>query len=226
MENKNSSFLGVLDKNYALWRQTKKSWKYRLKRRTQEVIRAIHKHSSLELASILDIGAAEGAMLSLIKKEFPMVECIGLEYSQELIDLNQDENIKIIQGDAQNLPFKDNSFDIAIATAVIEHLSQPALMLKEAYRVLRKNGLLILTTPVPFFDALTRIINQEKSPHQKTFNVKELKNIFQETNFHVIYAGKFMMSPIGFPGELKIEKIIKFLKLNFVLLNQLIVGKK
>ena len=144
MKNKKNIPFGVCDKSYALGRKYKRAWRYRLKRRSYEVIQAIHEYHPSKIDAVLDIGTAEGAMLSLIKKEFPQTQCTGLEYSQELIDMNQDENIKIIQGNAQNLPFEDNSFDIVVATAIIEHLPQPAQMLSEAYRVLRKNGIFTL----------------------------------------------------------------------------------
>jgi len=223
---KKNNPLGVLDKKYALGRKTKKSWRYRLKRRTYEIIRAINKYHQSKIDTILDIGAAEGAMLSSIKKEFPQAKCFGLEYSQELIDTNQDKNIKIIQGDAQNLPFENNFFDIAIATAVIEHLPEPSKMLSEAYRILKKDGILVLTTPDPFFDKIAEILNRQETGHQITFNLKRLKEDFQNHNFQVLSAEKFMFSPVGFPAELKIEKLLKAFKLNFLLLNQLIIGKK
>jgi len=218
--------LGVLDTNYALGRKTKKSWKYRLKRRTYEIIQAIHKHHQSKIDIILDIGTAEGAMLSSIKKEFPQAKCFGLEYSQELININQDKNIKIIQGNAQKLPFKSNSFNIVVATAVIEHLSQPLKMVSESYRVLKKNGILIVTTPDPFFDKIAGLISREESHHLERFNLRKLKNYFRKTNFQILETEKFMISPIGFPSELKIEKLLKTFKLNFLLLNQIIIGKK
>ena len=172
---------GVSNKKYALGRKTKRSLRYRLKRRTYEVIQAIHKYHPSKIDAILDIGTAEGAMLSSIKKKFPQTECIGLEYSQELIEMNQDKNIKIIQGDAQNLPFEDNSFNVVIATAVIEHLSQPSKLLSESYRVLKRDGILILTTPDPFFDRIAEILSREETEHQETFNLKILKNNFQKS---------------------------------------------
>ncbi len=218
--------IGVLDKKYTLGRKHKKSLRYRLERRTHEVIQAIHQLHPQNIKSILDVGTAEGLMLSSIKKKFPQAECIGLEYSRELINMNQDKNIKIIQGDAQNLPFKDNSFDIAIATALIEHLSEPFKMLTETYRVLKKDGLVIITTPDPFFDKIAELISREESHHLERFDLPKLKNYFGKANFQILQTEKFMMSPIGFPAELKIEKLIKFLKLDFILLNQLIVGKK
>lgn len=218
--------IGVLDKKYALGRKYKKSLRYRLTRRTDEVIQAIHQFHPQNIESILDIGSAEGLMLSSIKKKFPQAECIGLEYSQELINMSQDKNIKIIQGDAQSLPFKDNSFDVAIATALIEHLPQPFKMLSEAHRVLKKKGILIVTTPDPFFDKIADLISKENLPHLRRFNLRELKDYFRKISFQILQAEKFMVSPIGFPAELKIEGLLKALKLDFLLLNQLIVGKK
>lgn len=225
MEKTKNLPVGVENKNYVLGRKNKISWKYRLKRRTLEVIQSIHRYHSSKINSVLDIGTAEGAMLSFIKKEFPQADCIGLEYSQELIEMNQDKNIKIIQGDAQNLPFTNNSFDVIIATAVIEHLAQPLKLLTEAYRVLKTDGIFILTTPDPFFDRIARIMGKEKE-HQKTFNLSELRKNLSKTGFRILCAEKFMISPIGFIAELKIEKLIKLFKLDFVLLNQLIIGKK
>lgn len=226
---KNSKFIhsGVLDKTYALGRKTKKAWRYRLRRRTHEVIQTIYKYHPSRIDSILDIGTAEGLMLSTIKKEFSETQCIGLEYSQELIEMNQDKNIKIIQGDAQALPFRDNSFNIVVATAVIEHLNQPLKMLKEAHRVLKRGGIIILTTPDPFWDKIgQKIDHQEKETHIQAFNLKKLNRMFKAVKFKNLRAEKFMLSPIGFPFELKIEKLLKFLKLDFVLLNQIIVGMK
>ncbi len=178
----------------------------------------------------MDIGAAEGLMLSWIKKEFPNVECVGLEYSQEEIDANKDQNKKIIKGDTENLPFQDNEFDVVVAAAIIEHLKNPEKMLSEARRVLKKGGILIVTTPKPFWDkAMTifgkltknRLLTGEE--HNILFNMRELKEYFKKANFKVVHTERFLFSPCEFP--LEIERIIKFLKLDFILLNQLIVGK-
>jgi len=219
--------IGAMKAKYHREREENIAPKYRLKRRTYEVIRAIKKYHPDEIKSILDIGTADGLMLSAIKKEFPETECVGLEYSQELIDTCQDKKIKVVQGDAQNPPFPDNSFDAASATALIEHISDPMKMLRAIRRVLKPGGIFIVTTPVPIFDDIAQLIGHiEKEIHQETFYLKKLKRFFQEAGFEVPETRKFMLSPIGFPKELLIEDIIRFLKLDFILLNQLIVGRK
>jgi len=227
MKSMKSIAPGVLDKNYALGRKIIGSWKYRVQRRTCEVNRAVFDYHPTKINYILDIGTAEGLMLRFIKKEFPLAECIGLEYSQELIDMNQDKSIKLIQSDAQNLPFENNSFDIAVAAAIIEHLSKPEKMIAECYRVLRRDGICIFTTPDPFFERIaTNFGHLEGEQHQKTFKLSKLVSLLKSEGFKILKAEKFMMSPIGFPCEIKIEKIMKLAGFKFLLLNQLVVGKK
>jgi ubiquinone/menaquinone biosynthesis C-methylase UbiE len=49
--------------------------------------------------------------------------------------------------DEKDLPFEDNFFDAVTALEFIEHLFDPDHFLDEAYRVLKPNGLFILSTP-------------------------------------------------------------------------------
>lgn len=218
---------GTLDINYHVGRKTKRSLKYRLQRRTHEVIRAIKMYHSNEINSILDIGAADGLMLSRIKKGFPKAECLGLDYSKDLIASNEDPTIKMICADAQHLPFEDNCFDIAIATAVIEHVPDPDKMLAEAHRVLEREGILILTTPDRFWEHIATMVGHLKAEqHQTLMNLRELQNVFKKVGFEVLEAEKFMLSPIGMPFEFGVEKIVKNLRLRFLFANQIVVGKK
>ena len=55
----------------------------------------------------------------------------------------------ILLGSAQYLPFCDESLEAVLALDVIEHLTSPEDSLVEAYRVLKRGGRLVLTTPNP-----------------------------------------------------------------------------
>ncbi|MEM4004137.1 MAG: methyltransferase domain-containing protein [Desulfurococcaceae archaeon] len=62
--------------------------------------------------------------------------CKELSFTVYKADVNREE-----------LPFADNSFDMYTMLDVIEHLENPDHAIKEAYRVLKRGGFLILTTP-------------------------------------------------------------------------------
>jgi 2-polyprenyl-3-methyl-5-hydroxy-6-metoxy-1,4-benzoquinol methylase len=49
--------------------------------------------------------------------------------------------------DAGHLPVRDESFDVVISSEMLEHTPTPALVIEELARVLRRTGLLVLTTP-------------------------------------------------------------------------------
>jgi len=53
----------------------------------------------------------------------------------------------LIQGDAQNLPFADDSFDVVVSCETIEHLPDVKSAVREMHRVTRPGGKLLLTTP-------------------------------------------------------------------------------
>jgi SAM-dependent methyltransferase len=52
-----------------------------------------------------------------------------------------------VHGSALALPFADGSFDYVLSTQVLEHLENPGLAIAECARVLRPNGVLILSAP-------------------------------------------------------------------------------
>jgi len=47
----------------------------------------------------------------------------------------------------EKLDFPDESFDIVVSMALIEHLKDPSNLLNESYRVLKKNGIFLISTP-------------------------------------------------------------------------------
>ncbi len=53
----------------------------------------------------------------------------------------------VLSGDAENLAFTPETFDVVLASEVVEHLWNPQRFLDDAYRVLKPNGLLILEAP-------------------------------------------------------------------------------
>ena len=90
---------------------------------------------------VLDIGCGEKPFYGYIQKQIEIY--IGLDYpgTQHL-----KEHIDIF-GIANDLPFKKASFDMILLTQVIEHLEDPQKVFFEVNRVLKQNGVLVISWP-------------------------------------------------------------------------------
>jgi ubiquinone/menaquinone biosynthesis C-methylase UbiE len=218
---------GTLDKTYHLGRKSKKSLIYRLNRRTKEVLRSIRENFPGLPSTIVDLGTADGLMLGMIKKAYPSSQCIGIELSMDLLKTSTDNNISLLQGNVNQLPIAGNTVDIVIATAIIEHLPDPGEILSEAMRVLKPQGLVIVTTPDPFWEKLATLVGHlQEEQHHKVMKLKDLDVLLRTAGFEIAALKKFMLSPIGMPLEDTIEKIVRNIGFHFFFANQLIVGKK
>lgn len=217
---------GVMDVEYHRKRLGNRAYRYRLRRRSEEVVRIL-KDFSTNIRTLLDVGTADALMLNYIHKHIKEARCVGIDFSIPLLSANTDKEISLLAGDATKLPFKSNSFDAVIATAVIEHVPAPEMLVKECYRVLRNNGIAILTTPVPFFDTIASSIGHVKGEyHNEKFTLKSLSRLLTNAGLEIVEARRFMISPVGFPLELLIEGFLRKIRADFLLLNQLVVGKK
>lgn len=219
---------GVLNSNYAEGRQKNKALKYRLARRAREVKESIHTYLKRMPENIIDLGTAEGRTLNELKKTFPQAHCTGIEYNPELVEIGKKmfPDLHIIQGDVMDLKMiLDNHYDVAVATAVVEHLEEPLKFLQGCHRIIRPNGLLIMTCPDPFWEHIATMVGHlEDEQHYDVPNLEKLKTLCEDSGFKVLLAQKFMLSPIGMPFEIVIEKIFRSLRLNFMMANQLIVA--
>ncbi len=219
---------GSMDINYAKERDFKRSTKYRLWRRTIEIISALERFAPKPVRDIIDLGTADGRMLHSIKEKFPESRCIGVEFNQELVNFGKSHfpEIEIVQGDIQVLDFSDKSFDSVLLTAVIEHVPDPEKVVSEAYRILKPGGILVLTSPDPFWEYLaTKVGHLKDGQHNRVMTLSQLSNLIKQNGFTVLKTKKFMLSPVGIPFEFEIEKWIRKLKLNFILANQLVIGR-
>ena len=221
---------GVLDLQYAKSRSTNLALKYRLKRRTSEVLRAINLYCKTKPKNIIDLGTAEGRMLNETKKKFPDSNCIGVEYNQDLIEFGKKQfpDLKFVMSDVQSLKnFARNKFDVAIATAVIEHLENPVIFIEQVKEILKSSGILVITAPDPFWEKVaTKVGHLADEQHYDVPDLKKIKSYVKNSGLKLNSAQKFMISPIGMPFEEKLEKILRLLKLDFLMANQLVVASK
>ncbi len=220
---------GTMTADYHDDRLRRVDLKYRLQRRTEEVEKTIEKNcSSPGSMAILDIGTADGVMLSALNRHFGFKRAVGIDTNPELLKTNNDKSLILEEGKAEHLRFADNSFDIVVGTAVIEHVDDPKKMLSECWRVLKVGGIIVLTTPNPLHDAISELLKYYKNEnHVETFSLQRLQELVEEAGFNTIEKKYFMACPFfKIPFEGNLESLIRRIWLEKIMSNQMLVAKK
>jgi 2-polyprenyl-3-methyl-5-hydroxy-6-metoxy-1,4-benzoquinol methylase len=85
--------------------------------------------------------------------------------------------------DCEALPYKDNSFDCVIFAGVIQYVLDPKRAMKECYRVLKKDGILIISTINT--NSLIKKIKGFGKEEKRSFTSQGFKNFIETFNFSV-----------------------------------------
>ena len=90
---------------------------------------------------ILEIGCGPGALSAALKRWYPNAEIVAVDRDAEFIRFarSQETGVCFVEGDATNLPFADDTFDVTISNTVSEHV-EPSKFFGEQLRVLKSGG--------------------------------------------------------------------------------------
>jgi ubiquinone/menaquinone biosynthesis C-methylase UbiE len=92
--------------------------------------------------TIVDIGCADAFMFRDIARD----RTVEVDINPKLREKNRGLNFFL--ADAHHLPFRDESFDLAVLGDTLEHVRDPVQVLKEAYRVCKVK--LLITVPLEY----------------------------------------------------------------------------
>lgn len=89
---------------------------------------------------VLEVGCGTGHWLDVLRRRRASV--VGLDSSEEMLRIAAKHlpDVHLKQGDAQQLPWKDGSFDRVFCVNAIHHFTDGAAFVAEAWRVLRDDG--------------------------------------------------------------------------------------
>ena len=166
----------------------------------------------------VDVGAGTAPYQQMVSQRVD--EYIVADYSDTRQSMFARENSQFIEADVLNLPFEDQSMDSVLFTQVLEHVTQPARALDEIRRILKKEGVLIIS--VPF------IFQAHAEPYDYwRFSEYGIRRLILEREFEILefhyqgYFGTSVMSMLnGYIWQLSSKQkwIRNFLLLPFILL--------
>ena len=89
---------------------------------------------------LLDVGCGSGFAMDSGKEFFSHL--YGIDISLEILKESKDKSKHLICGEVSYIPLKDNSVDVVVCLAVLHHIYNHKPLIKEIYRVLKKDGVL------------------------------------------------------------------------------------
>lgn len=155
----------------------------------------------------LDVGAGTGAISKVLLEKGHKV--IATDISVNMVEEMKKKSIEAVVCDAEQLPFPDASFDTVVSSEMLYYLDNPDKFLKEARRVLKPGGTLLLSSANKrvawFYDWLRAVLRPFgiggtyfDDPVHMFFSEKELHKIVENAGFRNIKTKKILVLPILF----------------------------
>ncbi|MBE6071857.1 MAG: methyltransferase domain-containing protein [Clostridium butyricum] len=142
--------------------------------------------------SLLDVGCGTGNTISLLNDQFPNKKYTGMDLSENMIKVAKKKNISnasFMTGDAENMPFSNNQFDVIICKESFHHYPNVEKFFKECYRVLKNGGRLIIMDVEPPSKIIRWVYNHiilrfANKGDVHVYNIEETKTLYLSTRFN------------------------------------------
>jgi ubiquinone/menaquinone biosynthesis C-methylase UbiE len=166
---------------------------------------------------LLDCGCGAGSLLDILSQRHENI--FGADLSVDMLGCAKEDNgrLRLAAADAQNLPFKDKTFDIVTCVGSLHHAREPYAALKEISRVLKDGGTLIASEPCRDFglwrQAAAFYVKRSKnfSGGHRLFRTRELLEEIKRSGFEIKGRRKFGFAgfPLcGIPHQLPVMKYL------------------
>ena len=168
------------------------------------------------VGELLDIGTGTGRMLEILADH--TTRGVGVDLSSDMLAVARSNieraglrNVHVRKGDMYNLPLDDASIDLAILHLVLHYSDDPSAVIREASRVLRADGRLII---VDFAVHKEEYLRSEFRHHRLGFSDEEIRQCFEAAGISAQIRTRQL---IGEPLTIKIwlaQKSGKLLSMN------------
>lgn len=193
--------------------------------------------SEINGGDVIDLATGKGDFLHFIKtfKNYNTITVLDIEskYEPVIKKYHPELEFDYRTGNTENLSFPDESFDTVCISNSLHHMKQPVKALKEAYRIVRKGGQLIVNemysdeqsqnepqmSHTLFHKWNARIDRIQGITHNPPFKQIEILGLIEK-----LQAGTYETMTYSYPSEnpkdkTLIDKLIELGKLNLKKLN-------
>ncbi len=151
---------------------------------------------------VLDIGCFTGEFLEILLRKG--VDVYGLELQKEAVEIaNKRLHGKVKRADVMTAPFPKEKFDAITLFGLIEHVTNPAKLIAQCYKLLKKDGIIMIQTPNS--SSLFALIMQKYWPpyapveHIHLFSRKSLEILLHKNNFsQITFSQSWKNLPVGY----------------------------
>lgn len=105
---------------------------------------------------VLDVGCGHGHVLHELRQQLPAARLAGVDLVEAPLHAAEFEYRR---GQARQLPFADGEFGVVLCTHVLEHVKDPAAVVRELLRVARDKLIVVLPKQRPYYFTLDEHIN-------------------------------------------------------------------
>ena len=165
---------------------------------------------------ILDLGCGDGVFLFLLHQR-GITDLIGVDFDPIALRLAWQQlavrgldGLPLLCADACRLPLREGCMDGIVVLEMIEHLSQPECVLREIARVLRSEGVVVMTTPY------RKAGGFQSEHHVHEFTPREIRELLGSLFDRVEVYGfrprwsRSLYQRFGRPGRLVLKMISRY----------------
>jgi ubiquinone/menaquinone biosynthesis C-methylase UbiE len=142
-------------------------------------------------AKVLEIGSGPIGIVSFLKwgKRFAIDPLEEHYINNPILTKLRNSEVRYLKGQGESIPFDEGTFSMVIIDNVIDHTSDPDIVMKEIYRVLKNEGLLYLSVNIHTLwgakiHRLLSTLAIDKG-HPYTFTIDRIRSLLKNNNFRI-----------------------------------------
>ena len=194
----------AVDTNTILAQAEYTHWWFQARRAIMEYI--FWKNIDNKQITVLSVGCGTGAELEHIGQ---YAHVTGLDIDKEVISFCKSKGLSVIEGDILDTKLPEQSFDIVVAMDVLEHIKDDYGALAQLARVLKKDGLLLVT--VPAFEWLWSSFDEEgEFPHVRRYTKKTLLDLLHSQSLQISKMSyyNFFLFPFAYLARMSDQSFV------------------